>query len=322
MSMTDEQPDPRTEFARRVTPIAAMGREAPIVPKDTVAGRALIAVVAIMTFLAALATGGTVLIVGTATDWQADVARELTIQIRPSAGRDIESDVKKAADIAARSPGVSDVRIYTKQESARLLEPWLGADLPLDILPVPRIIAVRLAANAQADLTALRATLAKDVAGASLDDHRGWAGRMRTMASTAVAGGVMILALVLAATILSVSFATRGAMAANRPIIEVLHFIGAKDGFIAGQFQRHFLILGLQGGLLGGGMAILVFLIGSFAGNAARGTAAGDQAAALLGTFSIGIVGYVAVAAQVALVALVTAGTSRYVVNRTLETVE
>ena len=52
---------------------------------------------------------------------------------------------------------------------------------------------------------------------------------------------------------LSVTFATRGAMAANRPIVEVLHFIGANDGFIAGQFQRHFLVLGLEGGLIGGG---------------------------------------------------------------------
>ena len=41
-------------------------------------------------------------------------------------------------------------------------------------------------------------------------------------------------------------------MAANRPVIEVLHFIGARDRYIAGQFQRHFLWLGLKGGAIGG----------------------------------------------------------------------
>ena len=82
---------------------------------------------------------------------------------------------------------------------------------------------------------------------ASLDDHRGWVERMRAMAGTAVVGGVLLLLLMLVATVLSVSFATRGAMAANRPIIEVLHFVGARNRFIAGSFQRHFLLLGSAG---------------------------------------------------------------------------
>ena len=65
----------------------------------------------------------------------------------------------------------------------------------------------------------------------------------------------------IAATMLSVTFATRGAMAANRPVIEVLHFVGAKNGYIAGHFQRHFLLLGLQGGAIGGGAAIALFVL-------------------------------------------------------------
>src|SRR5262249_59731105 len=81
--------------------------------------------------------------------------------------------------------------------------------------------------------------------------------RMRTMATSAVALGIGVLGLVLAATVLSVMFATRGAMATNRPIIEVLHFVGARDGYIAGEFQRHFLVLGLKGGAIGGAAALL-----------------------------------------------------------------
>ena len=109
------------------------------------------------------------------------------------------------------------------------------------------------------DLAPLRKALSEQVAGASLDDHRAWIDRMRTMARTTIAGGIGVLILMLAATVLSVIFATRGAMATNRPIVEVLHFIGAKSGFIAGQFQRHFLMLGLEGGLIGGGLAMLLF---------------------------------------------------------------
>ena len=119
--------------------------------------------------------------------------------------------------------------------------------------------------------------------------------------------GIGILLLMLAATVLSVTFATRGAMATNRPIVEVLHFIGAKGGFIASQFQRHFLVLGLEGGLIGGGLAMLVFALAGIAADIGRGTAGGDQLAALFGTFSLGLDGYLAILAQIVLIAAVTA---------------
>jgi len=63
---------------------------------------------------------------------------------------------------------------------------------------------------------------------------------MRSMTGATVFAGVGILTLVIIATIISVSFATRGAMAANRPIVEVLHFVGAGDRYIANRFLRHF----------------------------------------------------------------------------------
>jgi len=145
---------------------------------------------------------------------------------------------------------------------------------------------------------------------------------MRAMAGSAVAGGVFILILVVAATMLSVTFATRGAMATNKPVIEVLHFVGAKNGFIAGHFQWHFLLLGLQGGALGGGLAVLLFALAGVFSRWFAGSAAGEQTAALFGSFAIGLGGYAAVLAQVVLIALVTALTSRHTVNRTLEAID
>src|SRR6185437_4744683 len=117
------------------------------------------------------------------------------------------------------------------------------------------------APGAAPDIPQLRRLLGEQVPGAILDDHRGWIERMRTMAGSAVAAGLGVLILMVAATMLSVTFATRGAMATNKPVIEVLHFVGAKNGFIAGHFQRHFLLLGFEGGAIGGGAAILMFAL-------------------------------------------------------------
>jgi cell division transport system permease protein len=293
-----------------------------IVPKGSIAGRSLIAVIAIMTFLAALTTGAVMMVASAANDWQSDVSREVTIQVRPTTGRDFEADISKAVEIARATPGIADVRAYTKEESERLVEPWLGSGLNLDDLPIPRLIVIKLWTGPPPDFTALRETLAAKVPSASLDDHRRWMDRMRTMAGTAVAGGVAILLLVLAVTMLSVSFATRGAMATNRPIIEVLHYVGATDGFIGSQFRRHFLLLGFKGGAIGGGAAMLLFGFASTLSNWLAGTPGGEEATALFGSFSMSAGGYVTILGQIVVMALVTAFASHRTVRRTLESIE
>ena len=295
-----------------------LAKEAAIVPADSIAGRALMAVIAIMTFLAALTLGATVLVRSAAGDWQSAVAREVTIQVRPSDQRDIEADVRNAATLASGTPGVASARAYTKEESASLLEPWIGSGLALNELPIPRMIVVRVAPGETPDLAALRQKLAAQIPGATLDDHRGWIDRMRAMARNAALAGLAVLALVFAATMLSVMFATRGAMSTNKQIIEVLHVIGARRDFIAGEFQRHFLLLGLKGGAIGGFAAILLFALIGFTSDWLKGGAEDN----LFGALSLGAAGYGAIIGLVLLVAGVTAGTSRLTVRRTLQAME
>jgi cell division transport system permease protein len=294
----------------------------PIVQSGSIAGRSLTAVVAIMTFLAALTTGAVMMVVSAANDWQSDVGREITIQVRPVPGRDIEADVRAAVDIARGTAGIADVRAYTKEQSEELIEPWLGSGLALGDLPIPRMIVVKLVSGANPDFATLRKALADQVPSSSLDDHRGWIDRMRAMAETAVAVGIAILTLVVAVTVLSVTFATRGAMATNRPIVEVLHYVGATDGFVAGQFVRHFLILGFKGGAIGGGAAIALFAVLGAANAWLAGTPGGDEAAALFGSLSVGVAGYVAMLILIVLMAVVTALASRRTVNQTLESID
>jgi cell division transport system permease protein len=315
--------DPRHRELEVPRTLEALPRvRTPIVPGNSIAGRSLVAVVAIMSFLASMTTGAVVLVRTAASDWQAEVAREITIQVKPQTGRDIEPEVRKAEDIARAAPSVAEVRSFTKEESRRLLEPWLGSGLALDDLPVPRMIVVKVAPDATPDLANLRKTLSEQVAGASIDDHRGWIEQMRAMSRTAVMGGIVILLLVFAATVLSVTFATRGAIASNRPVVEVLHFIGAPDSFIAGHFQRHFLWLGLKGGALGGGAALLLFAFAEIVSRWLTRGADADRVSALFGTFSIGTAGYLAVAVQVVVIAVLIAATSRQTVNRTLQSLE
>ncbi len=315
--MSDARIDLTMQLGEPNEPMPRFGTA--LVPRNSISGRALVAVVAIMTFLVSLTTGAAILVTKAAGEWQSDISREMTIQIMPAPGRDLDTSVNRAVAIARAISGVIEVLPYSKEESMKLLEPWLGSGISLSELPVPRLIVIKIAADTAPDLGQLRRVLADQVPGAVVDDHRGWIDRMRAMAGTAVAVGVFILILMFAATILSVAFATRGAMATNKAVIEVLHFVGAKNGFIAQHFQHHFLMLGLQGGAIGGGAAIVVFLAATMISHWLIG---GDQGSALFGSFSIGFAGYAAVLGQVVLIAVVTAWTSRHTVNSTLETID
>lgn len=290
----------------------------PLVPVESIAGRALIIVIAIMTFLAALTAGAAQLVGAASSEWQSAVAREVTIQIRPVAGRAIDQEVARAADIARTTPGIAAVKVYSREESERLLEPWLGTGLNLDQLPVPRLIVLRLDDQRSADFPALRRALVENVRGVTLDDHRLWIARLASMAQSIVILAIGIVALVIAATALAVAFATRGAMAGNRDIVEVLHFVGASDGYIADEFQNHFLRLGLKGGVAGGVAAMLFFVFAGALASAWIATPGGDQIEALFGSFSLGPGGFIAMGFIIVLVALVTSIGSRITVMRTL----
>ena len=319
MSASPAEPPP--DFADS-TPEFPSKREASLVPASSIAGRALVTVVSIMTFLASLAAGGAVLIAGASRDWQGSVSREMTIQVRPVAGQDLDTEVEKAVEIARKAPGIGDVSAFSAQEAQKLLEPWLGAGVDLHDLPIPRLVIVKLGGGVAPDLPALRKSLETQVAGASLDDHQLWLERLAAMARTVVAAAVLIFVLIVTAMALAVGFATRGVMAGNREIINILHFVGAEDRFIAGEFQRHFRRLGLKGGLIGGGCAALSFLLAGAITAAMATTPGGDQLQALFGAFALGLEGYLAIAVIALGVAVATGSMSRAIVFRHLRGLE
>lgn len=296
-------------------PRTAKGRQlTPIVPPGNVSGHALIAVIAIMTFLSCLTLGAVTLVRDTAATWQSQIAREATIQIRPSDQIDMDVQLIEAQRIAAGFTGVRSARIVDREATARLLEPWLGSGLDIDELPVPRLVIVTIDETNPPDYQALRRTLQDKVKNVSLDDHRNWVDRLVAMARTTVTIGLAALILILSATVLTVVFATRGAMAGNGHIIEVLHFVGAEARFIAAQFRQHFLLVGLKGAAAGGFTAILIFIGFSWWSARNLATPEADQAAALFGDFSIGIDGYSGVAVIVVVIAGLTAITTHLTV--------
>ncbi|HET8729405.1 MAG TPA: ABC transporter permease [Alphaproteobacteria bacterium] len=292
-------------------------RATAIVPERSVAGRTLVLLIAIMTFLSSVTLGGVVLVQKSALAWSADVGREVTIEIRPVEGEVMDSNLRTAVALAEQTPGVASARALSLDESQKLLEPWLGTGIDLSALKVPRLVAVELADPAEADLDKLAGDL-KVVKGASLDTHAAWRRQLNVMAGTIVVSGLLVLALIVMATVLAVIFATRGTMASNREIVDVLHFIGAANSFIAGEFQGRFLVIGFRGGIVGGLAAIAFFVAVGLAVGSVAPEAATQQLGILFGRFALGVDGVLGILAVVPVIAALTAITSRLTVRRFL----
>src|SRR5437868_13542556 len=113
MSRVDEQ-RPLVDLGQARPQVPARARNlSPIVPRASISGRALVAAVAIMTFLASITTGTVLLVSASAAEWQSEVGSEITIQVRPQAWPDVERDVAAAADARRADPGIVEIRPFT-----------------------------------------------------------------------------------------------------------------------------------------------------------------------------------------------------------------
>jgi cell division transport system permease protein len=318
--LTDIRDYPWKGLVSGVLPARFQTDKAQIVPRDSIASNALTVVIAIMSFLACLTAGAVYMVNQSAKAWVNDIASEITVELDPVNTADIDKKMTLVALFLAKQKGITHVRPLTAEDSAALLEPWLGKSEALSELPIPRLIAVEIDRSNPPDIPVIRAALTENFEGVTLDDHRRWQAEIKTLTRSAALGGLAVLALVAAATIAVIVSATRSAMASNREIIEVLHFVGANERFISREFERHFLGLGVRAALVGAVAAALVFLLLPFVMHTLGGgvvTAAETQR--LVGSGELDFWGYLLCALVVVVVAALCMVTSRLGVIRVLK---
>lgn len=233
-----------------------------IMPRDEAAAP-LDVVIAVMAFLAALALGAALIAERAAESWQAGLAGRITVQIVPENGDTaaLDANVARALDVLRATPGILIAEPLSGEEILKLVEPWLGADTLVAELPLPRLIDATVAPGAEIDTAALSSRLAAAVPGAVVDDHKHWIARLGELAGTIVLSAYGVLALIALATASTVAFATRAGLAANHEIVELLHLMGARAGFIAGAVERHYLYSALVASACGTLFGVAAFLL-------------------------------------------------------------
>ncbi|MGO8919964.1 MAG: cell division protein FtsX [Stellaceae bacterium] len=223
-------------------------------------------IIALMVYLAGLALAGTLVLQGALQRWDQSLAGTLTVQLPPADGK--PDGMRAALVLLQQTPGVTSAEPLSREATARLIEPWLGTALAPEELALPRLIDLRVDPAASPDLAALRTRLAAVAPGAVLDDHRIWLDRLAGLVLSIEATALAIVLLIAGAAVLTVVFTTRAGLAVHHAVVEVLHLIGARDAYIAGQFQRQALELGLRGGVVGLALTLLTLMGIGHAGGA------------------------------------------------------
>ena len=301
-------------------PARFQSQTAQIVPPDSIAGNALTVVIAIMSFLACLTLGSVYMVNQSAQAWVNDITSEITVELDPVNAPEIEKKMTLVSLFLAKQKGITRVKPLTAEDSAKLLEPWLGKSEALSALPIPRLITVEINRSNPPDIAVIKEALSRNFEGVTLDDHRRWQAEIRTLTRTVALAGLAVLGLVAAATIAVVISATRSAMASNRQIIEVLYFVGADERFIAREFERHFLGLGIRSGLVGAAVAAIAFLVLPVTMRMLGGGAvAAAEVGRLVGSGELDLPGYLLCVLVVFVVAGLCMITSRLGVIRVLK---
>lgn len=202
-----------------------------------------------MTFLCVFALALSLASGRLATRWSEALAKTATIRLSaPSEQVQIQTDA--ILGLLSTTPGIKSYRLIDDAETKKLLEPWFGPDLPVETLPIPRLIEV-VEADPPYDAEGLKQRLAAEAPGAVLDDHTRWRRPLAEAASRIRLLGVLSIALIGAAMAAMITLAARAALATNAEVIRVLRLVGAKDSYIARAFVRRFTLRALTGAAIG-----------------------------------------------------------------------
>jgi cell division transport system permease protein len=235
--------------------------------------------VAAMAFLAALALAGWVGAASLAHDWQTGSGSALTVQVPhpgdPAASRD-GTRLARVLTLLTGTPGIASARALSDDEIAQLLGPWIGSGSGRLDLKLPAVIAVRLS-DSSMDMAPLARRLTAEAPGVLVEEHGTWIGRLTKLALSLQACAGLALLLVVGVAAAVVAVATRAGLSVRREAIEIVHGLGATDGYIAARFAARATLLATAGGVAGALLALPVLV--TLADLAAPFTAGATEAA-------------------------------------------
>lgn len=183
----------------------------------------------------------------------------------------MQGDVKNLIAMVEKAPNVEKLRVLEPQEVLNMVQPWLGDDAAMKDLPLPTMAEItirRQPLSGSKDIKALTERVATMIPGTQLDTHESWARKFGQFTAALQALAYGVAAFILLALSAMIVFTSQAALKLHRRPVELLHSIGADDGYIARQFQWNATALMLQGAIPGTVLGYALYMaLGSYSGS-------------------------------------------------------
>ena len=267
----------------------------------------------ISVFLFTITLAGFFMINSLVNSWDKGIVNGFTVQVTDEKTTDeTQADVRlnKVINFFEQIENVEKVRLVSDKKIAKLMRPWLGDSVDVSVLPMPKLIEVKVKANSSFNFDKVAKDLSKVAPYTSINAHQVWLNKLIVFAKSVKALAFSILLLVLIICSFSIFYATKTSLGIHQNIIEILHIMGATDDYIAKQYARRGFFIGFVSGLIGvlAGGAVLWFMA-----DVAAGLKGGIFDKASLDTVSV-----MYILTLPMITALISMFTSYYTVRKTL----
>ena len=228
-----------------------------------------VAVMAIMTFAMIVVGAAGLALANAAGLVSAGVQDRYIVQIPAQSA----SDLARALEVAKAAPGVRSATPIPEQEMRETLQRWIGEAASSRDLPVPALITLDLALNA--DASVVERVMRGAVPSAQFLAEAGHLQPVLRSIQSLQWLSVALVLLMATATAAAIVLAARGALDTHRSTIEIMHGIGATDRQLTRLFERKIAVDALAGAASGTLLAVIV------------GAAIGGGIAALAGELAL-----------------------------------
>ncbi len=224
-------------------------------------------IVTVSVFLFAITLAGVLGINTMFENSKRQVVANFTVQVLPLPDyEDSKKDLLNVVGFLEKYPDVKEVTVLSEGELHALLKPWLGDNVDVDLLPIPKLLDVKINHAKQFDYKELAVRLSEVSPQASINDHNLWLSRLLRFINSLKMLALTVLVMVAGACVAALVYAVKTGLNVHRDIINILHIMGATDRYIAMNYVKQISGMSFMAGILGTVLSIpAIMLVGGMA---------------------------------------------------------
>ena len=226
--------------------------------------RFLIFLCALLTFLLLLTLGFYHVTQALSTSWTSDLAQTITIEIPYEDGAQSPAATAKILEESLKQiAGVTTVDTLSQEEILSLIGPWQGNESGENThgffnKNLPALLSVSVENKADNFLNALEQRVKEVAPRANLDTHQDWLATILSFTGYIALIALLVILFITLGIVTTIAGAVQARMMIYRQDLELLHLMGASDGYITRQFMR-FMAIQIAKGTIAGALLLLVF---------------------------------------------------------------